>query len=60
MFAVKPESLFKELIFTLPKLFCPVPPLAIGNIPVTSSVKSTPPDFIVTTPHDRDWETQVI
>ena len=36
----------------LAKFVSPVPPLATGNVPVTSSVRSTPPDFIVTAPDD--------
>ena len=37
---VKPESLFKELIFILPNDVTPVPPLPTGNVPVTSAPKS--------------------
>ena len=33
-------------------LFRPVPPLPTGKIPVTSSVKSTPPDFMLIAPDD--------
>ena len=34
------------------KAVAPVPPLATGNVPVTSAVKSTPPALIVTAPEE--------
>jgi hypothetical protein len=46
------DSLPEILIPAPAKVVAPIPPLAIGNVPVTSAVKFTPPSLIVTAPLD--------
>ena len=49
--AVEPEAYSKSPAVNDEML---VPPLATGNVPVTSAVKSTPPALIVTSPEETE------